>query len=324
MTDSGADGAPAGGWVAGRRLAGKRIAISGSSRGLGRSFAMALAAEGAAVVVNGTDQVAVDGVVAEIRAAGGTAVAVTGSVADDAVAERIVAACVGEFGGIDVAITNAAVARDRTLLKATVEEFDESIAVNLRGTWSVCRHAARAMVDRGGHLLLVPSAAALTGSYGQSSYVASKGGVFALMYTLNEELARYGIRVNAFGPTAATGMTAGRIAVIEARARSEGRRAPEPRDLGFGSPDEVAPAVVYLCSDRARALTGQFVRFNGRRLALWRHAGESVVIDRERWDADLIADNFPARQEPVWRLTPGAAVSVADALGPVAGESHPA
>ena len=111
-------------------LTGKRIVVSGASRGLGRAFALALAEAGAAVVVNGTDADAVGAVVDEIRLRGGRAASVVGSVAEDSVCEGIVACCIEEFGGVDVAISNAAITRDRTLLKSTPEEFDATIAVN--------------------------------------------------------------------------------------------------------------------------------------------------------------------------------------------------
>ena len=142
-------------------LEGKRIVVTGASRGLGRGFATALAAEGAQLVVNGTNPVLVDDVVGAITADGGTAVALVGSVADDDVAEAMVHACVDTFGGIDAVVNNAGVVRDRTLMNMSPEEFDEVVAVNLRGTWSVSRHAARAMKETGGLLLQVISNSAL-------------------------------------------------------------------------------------------------------------------------------------------------------------------
>ena len=126
-------------------LDGKRIVVTGASRGLGRAFAVAVAAEGAQVVVNGTNEGLVAGVVDSITSAGGVAVPAVGSVADDALAESVVTTCVDAFGGIDAVVNNAGIVRDRTLMNMTPEEFDEVIAVNLRGTWSMSRHAARAM-----------------------------------------------------------------------------------------------------------------------------------------------------------------------------------
>ena len=291
------------------RLNGKRVVVSGSSKGLGRAFALALAAHGAHVLVNGTDAAAVADVVGTILGAGGVAASVVGSVADDDVAAELVRTCVDRFGGIDVAITNAGITRHKPLMETTPERFDETIAVNLRGTWSVCRHAALAMRETGGLLLLIPSASAFTKADGHSSYAASKAGVMGLMYSLSGELARYAIRVNAFGPTAVTAMTAPRVDVVRDQAVAAGEAPPSAASLGYGDPDDVAKAVVYLCSDDAAQLCNQFVRFNGRRLALWRHPAEALLIDRDHWSVDDIAERFPRHQEPVCSPTPSSAPS---------------
>ena len=131
----------------------RRIVVTGASRGLGRAFACALGAQGARVVVNGTNADLPKAVAAEIAAHGGSALPVIGSVADDSFAEHLVASCVGEFGGIDVVVNNAGIVRDRTLMNMSPEEFDDVIAVNLRGTWSTSRHAVRAMKEQGHGLL---------------------------------------------------------------------------------------------------------------------------------------------------------------------------
>jgi 3-oxoacyl-[acyl-carrier protein] reductase len=113
---------------------GKRIVVTGASRGLGRAFAAALAGEGARLVLNGTNAALVEWLVSQIRDAGGTASAVIGSVADGSIAERLVTTCVEEFGGVDAVINNAGTVRDPTLLKMSPEESDQVVAVNLRGT----------------------------------------------------------------------------------------------------------------------------------------------------------------------------------------------
>ena len=165
-------------------LDGKRIVVTGATRGLGRGFAVALAEAGARLVVNGTDAERL----AEVAEATG-GVAVAGSVADDDVAASLVAACVERHGGVDAVVNNAGIVRDRTLMKMTPEEFDEVVAVNLRGTWSVSRHAAAAMKDTGGLLLQVVSNSAFTGSVGQTNYAASKAGVMGMLYAWDAELA---------------------------------------------------------------------------------------------------------------------------------------
>jgi 3-oxoacyl-[acyl-carrier protein] reductase len=276
-------------------LEGKRIVVTGASRGLGRGFAVALAEAGAQVVINGTsaDHVAATG--AAIAAAGGVSMSVVGSVTDDVVCEELVAVCVERFGGIDVAVNNAGVAIDRTLLKMTPEEFDASVAVNLRGTWSVSRHAVKAMVaaGTGGHLLHITSIAAFIGSVGQSNYAAAKAGQLGLMYAWSSELARYGIRTNALSPGAATDMTQVVFDNVEARAKAAGKPAPTPHEMGFGTPETVAPLVVFLCSDAAAHIDGQLMTFNGRKLALWRHPKERAYTTREHWDVADFAIEFP-------------------------------
>src|SRR6476469_7584573 len=126
-------------------LDGKRVVVTGSTRGLGRAIALDLAAQGASVVVNGTDAARVAATSEQIVASGGAAVGVSGSVARLEVCEELVARCVDAFGGIDLLVHNAGIVRDRTLLKMTPDEFDEVVAVHLRGAWGCAKSAALAM-----------------------------------------------------------------------------------------------------------------------------------------------------------------------------------
>ena len=281
---------------------GKRIVVTGASRGLGRAFAAALAGEGARLVLNGTNAALVEGLVSQIRDAGGTVSAVVGSVADDGIAEQLVTTCVEEFGGVDVVINNAGTVRDRTLLKMSPEEFDEVIAVNLRGTWSVSRHAASAMQGSGGLLLQLFSASGFTGSVGQTNYAASKAGVMGMLYAWDTELRRYGIRVNALWPIAQTDMSQVVITNAAARAEANGLPAPTPAQLGFGTPDDVASLVVYLCSERAAHLRSQLVTFNGSKLALWSHPRETWIRRQPSWTLDELDAALRDAAEPVYEI----------------------
>jgi 3-oxoacyl-[acyl-carrier protein] reductase len=279
---------------------GRRIVVTGSTRGLGRAFALALGAEGAKVVVNGTNADLVDGVVSEITGAGGSAVGCVGSVADDAVAEHLVATAVREFGGVDAVVNNAGIVRDRTLVNMTPEEFDDVIAVNLRGTWSVSRHAARAMKDQGhGLLLQVISGSAFVGSVGQTNYAASKAGVMGMLYAWDVELRRFGIRTNALWPVAETDMTQVVFDGVRQRSEAKGTTPPPPRELGFGQPAEIAPIVVLLCSARADHLRSQLFTFNGSKLAVWQHPREVDVQRRPSWSVDELAAVLQHADEPV-------------------------
>ena len=267
-------------------LEGKRIVVTGATRGLGRGFALGLAAAGARLVVNGTNAALAEQVTEEIRAAGGTAEPVVGSVADDALAERLISTCVERYGGVDSVVNNAGIVRDRTLMNMTPEEFDEVIAVNLRGTWSVSRHAARAMKATGGHLLQIFSNSGFTGSIGQTNYAASKAGVMGMLYAWDVELSRFNIRTNALWPIAETDMTQVVFEMAKKRSEETGKPVPSAADLGFGTPETIAPIVVYLCSDRASHLRSQLFTFNGRKLALWSHPKETWIERKESWTLD--------------------------------------
>lgn len=267
-------------------LEGKRIVVTGATRGLGRGFALGLAAAGARLVINGTNAALAEQVAEEIRAAGGTAEPVVGSVADDSLAERLISTCVDRYGGIDSVVNNAGIVRDRTLMNMTPEEFDEVIAVNLRGTWSVSRHAARAMKATGGHLLQIFSNSGFTGSVGQTNYAASKAGVMGMLYAWDVELSRFNIRTNALWPIAETDMTQVVFDMAKKRAEETGKPAPSAADLGFGTPETIAPIVVYLCSDRASHLRSQLFTFNGRKLALWSHPKETWIERKQSWTLD--------------------------------------
>ena len=225
--------------------------------------------------------------------------AVVGSVADDDVAEELVHTCVDSFGGIDAVVNNAGIVRDRTLMNMTPEEFDEVVAVNLRGTWSVSRHAARAMKETGGLLLQVVSNSAFVGSVGQTNYAASKAGVMGMLYAWDVELQRFGIRTNALWPIAQTDMTQVVFTTPPSGPRPRaGRRRRRPSSAS-ARPRRWRPIVVYLCSDRAAHLRSQLVTFNGSKLALWSHPHEQVLDRREGWTLDELAAALDGATEPV-------------------------
>ncbi len=255
------------------RLAGKRIVITGSSRSLGRHFALGCAAEGASLVLNGTNKEALESVRLEVAELGAPVAVVAGSVAERAVADELVAACVDAFGGIDVMVNNAGIVRDRTLLKMTEEDFDEVIAVNLRGPFLATRAAARVMRDAGaGHIIQITSASGLVGNFGQTNYAAAKAGLMGMMYTAVKELSKYNVRCNAMWPVARTDMTQ---PIIE----KSGKDAIE---LGFGEPEHVARGLVWLASDAAQTLNGQCLTCNGHKVALWRSPHEQHVLTQEQ------------------------------------------
>ena len=235
-----------------------RVAIvTGAGRGVGRAVALEIAREGAKLVVNdpgvslqgaATDERPADEVVDEIRRRGGAAVASYDSVADFNGAEAIVRAAVDSFGGLDIVVNNAGIIRDRTLLKMTEEDFDAVVAVHLKGTFNVCRHAAPFMRDRGyGRIINMTSAAGLKGNFGQANYSAAKAAIVGLTMTLALELGRYGITVNAFAPRATTRMT-GAIPASHDPVKSRGDET---------APEHNAPLVAFLASEAAAGISGQ-------------------------------------------------------------------
>lgn len=273
-------------------LVGKRVVVTGASRGLGRAFACALAAEGAQVVVNATGAEGLEETVRRIVDGGGRCESVLGSVADEEIAAELVERCTSSFGGIDALVNNAGVNRDRTLMRMSGEEFDDVISVNLRGTWACSKHAALAMKESGGCIINVTSNSGLTGSIGQTNYAAAKAGVVGMTFTWAQELSRYGIRCNAIWPLALTQMTEPVFARRKQQTEEAGDPVPEPADAGFGDPDDVARLVAFLLCDAASEINGQVISFNGRKLALWSHPREIQIERRDAWTLDDLIRDF--------------------------------
>ncbi|MEJ6539283.1 MAG: SDR family NAD(P)-dependent oxidoreductase [Halioglobus sp.] len=272
------------------RLKGKRIVITGSSRSLGRHFALACAAEGASLIVNGTNEEALADVAREVADLGVAVHAVLGSVAETEVCNALVDTCVDKFGGIDVMVNNAGIVRDRTLIKMSDEDFDEVIAVNLRGPFLCTRSAAVAMKAQGsGHIIQITSASGLVGNFGQTNYAAAKAGLMGMMYTAAKELVRYNIRCNAMWPVARTDMTQPLIDKSDATAL----------ELGFGEPEDVAMGLVWLASDAAERFNSQCLTFNGLKTALWRSPSEDYIKQEQQAISIEELEGYYAELSPI-------------------------
>jgi len=286
------------------RLAEKRIVITGSSRGLGRAFAIACAGEGASVIINGTNEAALAEVEKTITDNGGNVVAIAGSVTEEAVCKSLIDGCVENFGGIDVVVNNAGIVRDKTLMKMSVDEFDAVIAVNLRGAFSCTKHAALAMREGGGgHIIQVISASGLSGGFGQGNYAAAKAGMMGLLRSAVLEFSRFNIRTNAIWPVAETDMTQIVFERANAAATEQGTQAPDPVEMGFGKPEEVAQGIVWLASDGAQHFNGQCLSFNGRKTAIWSHPAEQHVTFHDTpWSADELNEHYGSIEGlPIYR-----------------------
>lgn len=256
-------------------LEGKSAVVTGSSKGLGRAYAMALAEAGARVVVNSRVSGDVEAVVKEIKKKGGEAVACVESVSTWQGAKHIIQCARDSFGRLDILVNNAGITRDRTLLKMTEEEWDEVIAVHLKGSFACGKFAALEMQDQGkGRIINVTSGAGLMGNFGQTNYSAAKAGIIGMTLTWAMELARHKITVNAIRAAAMTRMMQPLLDRAVKEAEEAGLPVPQPEELGIYPPEAAAPLVVFLASDYADWISGQVIAIDGPRLVLWSHPAQ--------------------------------------------------
>jgi len=215
-----------------------RVAIvTGAGGGLGRSHAMGLARAGAKVVVCDLTETAASAVVEEIRASGGNAMAASADVADAGQVQAMVDKAQAEWGGVDILVNNAGILRDRSFGKLDLADFELVMKVHVTGSFNCAKAVWGSMRERGyGRILFTSSASGIFGNFGQANYGAAKAAMVGLMNVLHIEGAKYGIRVNALAPTAATQMTAGLI--------------PE-QVAAVLTPESVTPAVLFLVGEDA-------------------------------------------------------------------------
>jgi len=264
----------------------KAVVVTGAGRGLGTAYARLAAAEGAAVVVNDVDESLAAAVAAEIRAAGGRAEAVPGSVADWSAAGAIVDACVSAFGAIDGLVNNAGIFRLAAPAEQDPDEFRAVVEVNVLGTAYCGLHAIRAMLPRGRGSIVNVTSGSHAGSAAMGAYGASKGAVASLTYCWAADLAGTGVRVNAVSPNAHTRMADAYETYLGASAQGQNVHK---------DPAQNAPAVVYLLSDASAALHGQVVRIDGDELSMVAHPtvqGDGTL--NPAWTVGSVAAAFEA------------------------------
>jgi NAD(P)-dependent dehydrogenase (short-subunit alcohol dehydrogenase family) len=246
------------------------VVVTGAGGGLGREYALTLAKEGACVVVNdlggardgtGSGSAMADRVVAEIKDAGGRAVANYDSVAEPEGAANIIKTALDEFGKIDGVVSNAGILRDGTFHKMTAESWDSVLKVHLYGGYNVIRAAWPHFREQSfGRVVVATSTSGLFGNFGQANYGAAKLGLVGLINTLAQEGAKYNIKTNAVAPLAATRMTEDIL---------------PPEVLKSLTPEYVAPVVAYLCTEEVPDTASVYIVGGGKvqRTALFQNDG---------------------------------------------------
>ena len=291
-------------------LDGRVAIVTGAGRGIGRSVASLLAREGAALVVNDRG-VAVDGsgsdaglaqqAVDEITAAGGKAIANGADISDHGAAEDLIKTAISEFGKLDVLVNVAGILRDRMVFNMTEQEWDDVIRVHLKGTFNTTKFASahwRSLRDESAQNRIInfTSVSGLHGAPGQPNYAAAKMGIVGLTYSSARSLAKYGVTVNAISPGAATRMT---------DSIPTDRRRVRP-DADEWSPDNVAPIVAYLASERSGWITGRVIHSTGYEVSLYNNPEPvSRLIGTGPWDADALADQVERSFGPLLGYRPG-------------------
>jgi NAD(P)-dependent dehydrogenase (short-subunit alcohol dehydrogenase family) len=283
-----------------------RVAIvTGAGGGLGRAYALALAARGAKVVVNdlggardgtGSSLSMAGAVVEEIRAAGGDAVANGASVTDERQVEAMVAETRERWGRVDILVNNAGVLRDKTFAKMTIDDFRFVLDVHLMGS-AICTKAVWDLMREQayGRIVMTTSSTGLYGNFGQANYGAAKAGIAAFSTIVAMEMARYNVTSNAIAPSALTRMTE---ALLPPDVREDRRASLERGEFDFFDPDNVGPFVAYLASDASSHISGKVFGVQGDSIELYQPFTSVAEVrgDGHRWDAE----NIPGRMDELF------------------------
>jgi NAD(P)-dependent dehydrogenase (short-subunit alcohol dehydrogenase family) len=284
-------------------LEGKVAIVTGSGRGIGREEALLMAKHGAKVVVNdlgahfdGTGAATAtpaQDVVAEIKKNGGQAIANGESVADFKGAKRIVECAIDTFGKLNIIVNNAGILRDRMIFNMSEDDWDSVVAVHLKGTFNMCRHASEYWREEhkkgnllNGRIINTASDSGLLGNASQSNYGACKAAVATMALIFAQELKKYGVTANAIAPVARTRLTVDATPSTAAIMGGEVK----PGEFDVFSPANVAPLVAFLASDEAAEVNAQVFRVGGA--TVWPmkgwHSAARINNDKKIWDPSAL------------------------------------
>ncbi len=304
----------------GNMLAGKVVVVTGAGGGIGRDFALAMAAAGAKVVVNdigasvageGRDAGPAQKVVDEITAAGGSAVPNTDSVAEWESANRIVKTAIDTYGRIDCVVNNAGILRDRFFFNMSIDEWKAVIDVHLNGSFYMARAAANYFKsENAGSYINMTSTSGLIGNLGQANYSAAKLGIVGLSKSIAMDMAKYKVRSNCISPFAWSRM----IGAIPTDTPEQKARVEKIKRM---STSKIAPLAVFLASDAAAGVTGQIFGVRGDEIFLFSQSRPVRSVHRDGgWTPESIADHaMPAMKANFYALDRSQDVFTWDPLG---------
>ncbi len=288
-------------------LESKVAVVTGSGRGIGREIALMMASRGASVVVNdlgadlggeGEDSSPATQTVADIKAAGGQAVANGDSVADAKGGERIIETALDTFGGIDIVVNNAGILRDRIFHRMSQLEWQAVIDVHLNGSFNVSKAAAvHFRANERGSFVHFTSTSGLIGNYGQANYAAAKLGIVGLSKSLALDMSRFAVRSNCIAPFAWSRM----IGSIPVDSPEQQERVKKLKEM---TPDKIAPLAVYLASDSAAKVSGQIFAVRNNEVFLMSQPRPLRSVQRsEGWTPESIAEHaMPALEKSFYDL----------------------
>ena len=286
----------------GDRLKGRVAIVTGAGRGIGRGEALALASEGAFVIVNdmgaavdgsGSEATPAEEVVQEIKKMGSQAVANYDNVVETETGEKLMKLALDTWGRLDIVINNAGILRDRMLFNMAVEEWDSVIAVHLRGHYNITKPACGYFrQERKGGVIVNTSSTSGLGNVGQANYAAAKEGIVGFTRTLAREMGRYGVRCNAIRPMAATRMT------LSPEMRAKAERAGEAglkmlEQLEKQVPEQIGPFVAWLCTDEAANVNGRNFLVRAGSIGLYSEPEIVASVESEQlWTVDNVSTSI--------------------------------